>query len=75
MSNQSGWEKADKVAHGVGKAIDGTALVMMKIWGLVLLFIGILLLVLAFASAWWVGVIVGAYGLYLILPGSKFVIW
>jgi len=72
---KSGWEKADGVAQGVGKAIDGTALVFMKIWGLVLLFIGILILVLVFDKGWWAGLLVSAYGVYLLFPGSKLVIW
>lgn len=74
-SRTSGWEVADKVAHGAGKAIDGVALVMMKLWGLALVLIGIVLLVLAFDKAWWAGFLLIGYGIYLLLPGGKFVVW
>lgn len=74
-SKKSGWEVADRVAHGAGKAIDGVALVMTKLWGIALVLIGILLLVFALDKAWWLGILVAGYGIYLILPGSKFVVW
>lgn len=74
-SNKSGWERAESVASGVDKAIDGTALVLMKLWGLLLVIVGIVVLVIGFEKAWWVGLLAIAYGVYLLFPGSKFVIW
>ena len=74
-SKISGWEAADRVAHGAGKAIDGVALVVIKLYGIGLLFAGILILVLTFATGWWAGLLLIAYGIYLLTPGSKFVVW
>jgi len=71
----TGWEKADKAAHTAGKVIDGTASAAVKIYGVILIIIGIGILVLAFATGWWVGLILIAYGIYLLAPGSKLVIW
>lgn len=47
---------------------------LTKLWGLLLLVGGIALLVIA-PSSWWAAILVAAYGLYLLLPGEKWVIW
>lgn len=77
----SAWNAADKVASGIDKAADvagdigtGIGLVLTKLWGLLLLVGGIALLVIA-PSSWWAAILVAAYGVYLLLPGEKWVIW
>ncbi len=71
----TGWEKADKAAHVTGKVFTGMALVMMKGYGVILVILGIILLAVAFSSAWWAGFIIIGYGVYLLFPGSKWVVW
>lgn len=80
--NPSGWEKADAAANKVGNAMEkadrvanAVARPIVKVYGVVLVIIGIIVLVSAFATAWWVGLILIAYGIYLVFPGSKFVVW
>jgi hypothetical protein len=72
---QSGWEVADKVAHGAGKTLNGIALVLAKLWGLALVVIGITVFVLIPDTGWWIALLLIAYGIYLLLPGSKWVVW
>ena len=71
----SGWEHADKVAHGAGKVISGTAIVLTKGWGVVLIIAGIAGIALKPGTLIIPGLLVVAYGVYLVLPGSKFVVW
>ena len=70
----NGWETADKVAHGAGAAINGLAILLMKGWAVLLIIGGIWFMTLG-AGGIWAGLAVVAYGVYLILPGSKFVVW
>lgn len=70
----SGWEKADKVVDGVGAVVNGTATVIMKLYGLGLLIAGIAIIIVT-PAGWWAGLLVAAYGVYLLLPGGKLVIW
>lgn len=75
-SRASGWEVADKVAHGAGRTIHGIGWVLTKLWGALLLIGGVVILFTGFSKGvWWVGLLVIAYGIYLVLPGSKWVIW
>ena len=71
----SGWERADALAHGAGKAISGTATVLTKGWGIVLIIAAIIVIVVNPGALLIPGLLVIAYGVYLVLPGSKFVIW
>ncbi|WP_171042450.1 hypothetical protein [Sinomonas gamaensis] len=75
-SKMTGWEVADKVAHGAGAAAHGIGWFLTKAWGVILLIIGVILLIAVFArGGWWAGPLCMAYGIYLLLPGSKWVIW
>lgn len=75
-SKSSGWEVADKVAHGAGAAVSGIGLVLSKVWGLVILIAGLFLLFSMFSKGgWWMGPLAIGYGIYLLLPGSKWIIW
>ncbi|MCU1551138.1 MAG: hypothetical protein JWR36_1698 [Glaciihabitans sp.] len=71
----SGWEKADKVAHGAGKVLDGTSLVLTKGYAIVLIVAAIIAMVANFGALFWPGLLILAYGIYLLLPGSKLVVW
>jgi hypothetical protein len=73
-SRPSGWEIADKAAHGVGAVVNGTATVITKLYGLGLLIVGVVA-IFALPATWWGGLLIAAYGIYLLLPGSKWVIW
>ncbi|GAB3283476.1 hypothetical protein GCM10027449_26550 [Sinomonas notoginsengisoli] len=75
-SKMSGWEVADKVAHGAGAAAHGVGWVLTKAWGALLLIAGLIVLFAVFAKGgWWAGPLLIAYGIYLLLPGSKWVLW
>lgn len=77
-SKMSGWEVADKVAHGTGRAVNGVVTVMTKLYGVVLGIVGVAVLVLGISHGspgGWAGLLVLVYAIYLLLPGSKWVIW
>lgn len=68
-----GWETADKVAHGAGRALHGVALALVKGYAVVLLVGGVWMLVAGVSV--WAGLALIAYGIYLITPGRKYVVW
>ncbi|MBT8162589.1 MULTISPECIES: hypothetical protein [Arthrobacter] len=74
-SKRSGWETADKVAHGAGKALNGIAFGIVKIYGVLLVLAGLAVLFIIPAKGWWAGLMLVVYGIYLLAPGSKFVVW
>lgn len=47
---KSGWEYANEAAHGAGKAVEGVDLIIMKLYALVLLIVGVVVLVAAFST-------------------------
>ena len=71
----TGWQKAGKVAEGAGKLIDGTALVLMKAYAVVLIGAGLVLLFVLPGVGILPGLVLLAYGVYLITPGWKIVVW
>lgn len=71
----SGWEKADSVAHGAGRVVEGTARVIVKGYAVLLILAGIVLFCINPAAAWWAALLLIGYGVYLIVPGTKIVIW
>lgn len=70
-TTSSGWEKADNVAGGIGAAVSGIGWVFLKIYAIALIVVGIVV----FNLVWWAAILLFLYGLYLLFPGSKFVIW
>lgn len=70
----SGWEKADSAVHGIGRVVHGTGWVLMKLWGTVLLIVAIIAMV-SNPTLIIPGLLLAAYGVYLLAPGSKFVVW
>lgn len=48
---------------------------MTKLYALGLIVLGVAVLILAFKSVWWGGLLIAGYGVYLLLPGSKWVVW
>lgn len=71
----SGWEKADKVAHGAGKVLNGTAWVIAKGYGILLIVAALFVLFATGGKLVLPGLLILAYGIYLLAPGSKFVVW
>lgn len=71
----SGWEKADKVAHGAGRVLEGTGWLIVKAYAIGLVLIGIVLFFINPGAAWWASLLLIAYGVYLLVPGSKIVVW
>ena len=69
-STTSGWEKAGKVADGVGLVFGGIAWVLLKLVAVAFIVGGVWIMQLGF----WPGIFVIAYGVYLILPGDKWLI-
>lgn len=69
-----GWETADKVAHGAGKAVTGLAWAMVKGYAVLLCIVGVFLMAQG-GSGIWIGLLALGYGIYLITPGSKTVVW
>lgn len=70
----SGFEIADKAASGVETAFSVIGLILLKLWAL-LLIAGAVIVVVLVPSLWWAALLFGGYGLYLLLPGEKWVIW
>lgn len=73
--HMSGFEVADKVASGAGAVAHGIGWLFTKVWGLLLLAGGIAALVGDPGKLWWAALLMVGYGLYLVFPGSKTVVW
>jgi hypothetical protein len=71
----TGWEKADSVAHAAGQVAHGIGWVFTKIYGVILVILGIVGLVAIDSPVRLLGLLVIAYGIYLLAPGSKWVIY
>lgn len=71
----TGWEKADKVAHGAGKVLNGTAWVIVKGYAIFLIVVALIVLFATGGKLVLPGLLILAYGIYLLAPGSKFVVW
>ena len=74
-SHKTSWERADSVIGGAERAANGIGYVLTKIWGLVLLVLAVIVFIASPGKGWWVAILLGAYGIYLLTPGSKFVVW
>lgn len=71
----SGFEKADKAMNVAGRAASAVGTGIVKLWGLIILAAGIAIIAIL-PEAWWAGVLVALYGLYLVWPGgNKWVIY
>ena len=75
VQGTTGWEKADSAVHGVGRVVHGTGWVLTKLWGAFLLIAAIIAMVAKPDTLIIPGLLVAAYGVYLLAPGSKFVVW
>lgn len=74
-SKPSGFEKADSTLSAIGSAANSTGRFLSKIYGAVAVLLGLAMLFVT-PSAWWAGLIVAAYGVYLLWPGGdKWVVW
>ena len=71
----SGWEKVDKVASTGEAVVNGIGTVIMKLYGVALIIVGIVVLVGLQNPSRFFGLLISAYGVYLVAPGSKFVIY
>lgn len=71
----SGYEVADKIASGAEKTADVVGTVFIKLYAVILIAAGIFLLVIAGGDIWWAAGLVLLYGIYLIFPGDKWVIY
>jgi len=71
----SGWEKVDKVASTGEAVVNGIGTVIMKLYGVALIIVGIVVLVGLNNPSRFFGLLISAYGVYLVAPGSKFVIY
>lgn len=71
----SGFEKADRVLTTIESAANTTGRFLAKIYGVIAVIIG-LAIVFVVPAGWWVGLILTAYGVYLVWPGGdKWVVW
>ncbi|GAA4480910.1 hypothetical protein GCM10023190_26240 [Enteractinococcus fodinae] len=69
------FERADKVADGVETAMDFLSIAMVYVLGLLAIVFAILGLIYV-PSMWWVALLLGGYGIYLLIPGGdKWVIY
>ncbi|UVI36344.1 hypothetical protein [Brevibacterium spongiae] len=74
-SRASGFEKADSALSAIGSAANSTGRFLSKIYGVVAVLIGLAMLFVT-PSAWWAGLIIAGYGVYLLWPGGdKWVVW
>lgn len=74
-SRITGWEIADGVASGVGAAARGIGWLLIKLWGLLLVVASVAVLIWTGGEYWWGFLVIIGYGVYLLLPGSKWIIW
>ncbi len=73
--SSSGASKAGKALDAAGRVVDATGTAITKLYGLVLLVVGIVG-IFVLPSAWWAGILLALYGLYLVWPGgAKWVIY
>lgn len=63
-----------RALHGVGVALGTTVSVVVTLYGLALVIIGVIGMFVV-PAAWGGGLLIIAYGIYLMLPGRKFVVW
>lgn len=70
----SGYEVADKVFSGVERTIDVGATIVAKIYALVLIVGGVASFFIV-PQVWWAAIVAIAYGVYLMLPGEKMVVY
>ena len=73
-NSKSGWETADSIASGLGKAARGTGWVIIKLYAIALIAIGVFGLVAFDSAARWGSLLFIGYGLYLLFGGT-WVIW
>ncbi len=71
----SGWEKADRAMDVAGNVAHGIGWGLTKLWGVALIAIAVLGWFVLGADVWWLALLIIAYGVYLVLPGSKWVVW
>ena len=71
----SGWEKADKVAAGAGAVASGIGWMILKLYALALIAGGIAIMIHLSGGSAFIGLVLIGYGIYLIAPGSKFVVY
>ena len=70
-TRSSGWEKADKVASGIGTVASGIGWIMIKAYALAIIAGGIAICVaIPGGGSKAIGVGIAAYGVYLLLGGS-----
>lgn len=69
-TGRSNWERADAVASGLGTAARGVGWVIVRLYALGLIALGGVFLFLADGPAALIGLLVIAYGLYLLFGGS-----
>ena len=74
-SRPSGWERADRVVSGAENVAIGISTVLTKIWALIIIAVCVAMLIFVADKTWWAALIGIAYGIYLLLPGSKWVVW
>lgn len=66
--------KAGAAADAAERAVDATTSFFAKAWGVVLVLLGIVGFIFL-PSYWWAYLLMIGYGVYLILPGEKWVVW
>lgn len=70
----SGWEVADNLAGQAGRAAEAAAHGLVKVYGVGLVIVAVAAIVVL-PSSWWLALLVAIYGVYLVLPGNKWVVW
>lgn len=69
------FERADKVADGVDTAMDFLSIAMVYVMGIVAIVFAIFGFIYV-PSMWWAALVIGGYGIYLLIPGGdKWVIY
>lgn len=67
---RSNWERADAVASGVGSVARGVSWVVVRIYALLLIVAGGAVLFMMNGPTALVGLVIIAYGIYLMFGGS-----
>jgi hypothetical protein len=74
-AERTGWQKAGAALDTAGNVANGVASVITKIYGLGLILVAIIAVCVNPAAFIWPALLIGGYGVYLVLPGDKWVVY
>ncbi len=67
-------EVAEEIRVAAENAVSVASVAILKTYAVALIAVGVAVIYF-YSSAWWAGLILALYGVYLVLPGKKWVIY